>query len=259
MTDHPSVPSASPNALANGLRVLQLLVDADAPLSATEIARRVGLHQSSASRILATLADAGFARKTGPRSFAPDFGVLSLGAAAVDKFDLAHRPRAAMQAVADRAVGHTVALSILWRDQVIYFLRSSSRTEPRLFDAEGWPLHLSAPGMRLLLDLPEGDALTLLDKSRQRFGWAEPGPAAPGSAREALDQARAALDHDCLLLDDWQAPGQRAAAITVDLPGHAPVALSVAGRSDLLDPDTVRLVLHAGRRDVEAAMNQQSH
>lgn len=246
--------TAQPSALANGLAVLQLLVDADSPLSATDIARRMGLHQSSVSRILRTLADAGFAQKIGPRSFAPDFGVLSVGAAAVDKFDLAHRPREAMATAAAKAPGHAMALSVLWRGQVIYFLRSRHGFETRVFDADGWPLHLSAPGMRLLLDLAEDDALALLDGSRQRFGWAAPGPQAPGSPQDALEHARDSLEHDCLILDDWQAPGQRAAAIEIDLPNHPPVALSMAGPADLLDHSDIRLLLHSARRSIEAAM-----
>lgn len=87
----PEAATAPTTALAKGVTVLQLLVEADGPLSASEIARRVGLHQSSVSRILSTLSAAGYVRKTGYRSFAPDFGVLSLGAAAVDKFGLAHK------------------------------------------------------------------------------------------------------------------------------------------------------------------------
>ncbi|NED94490.1 helix-turn-helix domain-containing protein [Phytoactinopolyspora alkaliphila] len=245
---------SSAKALANGVTVLQTLVESDEPLSASEIARRVGLHQSSVSRILATLAEAGYARKTGYRSFAPDFGVLSLGAAAITKFRLAHQPRKAMEAAAQTARGMAVSLSVLWRGEVIYFLRTHDGEPPVLFNATGWPLHLSAPGLRLLLDLPEDEALEMLRKSREKYGWERPEPPAPQSEEEALRRGRELLLHDCLILDGWLMPGHMSSAITVDAPNEPPVALSITGLTKLADPDTIRLWLHSFRRSVEQSL-----
>ncbi|AYY13962.1 MarR family transcriptional regulator [Actinobacteria bacterium YIM 96077] len=245
----------SAKALANGVSVLQALVESDEPLSASEIARRVGLHQSSVSRILSTLAAAGYARKTGYRSFAPDFGVLSLGAAAITKFNLAHKPRKAMEEAARHARDMAVSLSVLWRGEVIYFLRTRGDDQPVLFNADGWPLHLSAPGLRLLLDLPEDEALELLRESRDKYGWERPEPPAPQSEQEALRRGRELLVHDCLILDGWLKPGHMSSAITVDAPGEPPVALALTGRTELADPDTIRLWLHSFRRSVEQALS----
>lgn len=245
----------TPSALSNGLTVLQMLVDENGPLSASEIARRMGMHQSSISRILATLSEAGFAQKIGSHAFAPDFGVLSLSVASLNKYDVARRPRAALESAAAQHSGQTFALSVLWRGRIIYFLRSRMGQETRVFDADGrWPLHLSSPGLRLLLEMPEREALTLLEESRDRLGWDRPGPAAPKSPEEALAMAKAADSHDCLILDDWQAAGRRTSAISLDLGGYPPIALSMAGSTDLAEPADVRLILHALRREVEAAM-----
>ncbi|WP_162452428.1 helix-turn-helix domain-containing protein [Phytoactinopolyspora mesophila] len=246
---------ASAKALANGVTVLQALVESNEPVSASEIARRVGLHQSSVSRILSTLAEAGYARKTGYRSFAPDFGVLSLGAAAITQFRLAHRPRKAMEDAARLARGAAVSLSVLWRGEVIYFLRTRGGDQPVLFNADGWPLHLSAPGLRLLLELPENEALELLRESRKKYGWERPESPAPQSEEEALARGRELLAHECLILDGWLKPGHMSSAITVDAPGEPPVALSVTGRTELADPDTIRLWLHSFRRSVEQALS----
>lgn len=248
--------NSGPSALSNGLAVLQMLVDATGPLTATEIARRMGMHQSSISRILATLADAGFAQRV-PQGFSPDFGVLSLSVASLNKYDLAQRPRAALADAARECPGYTFALSVLWRGRTIYFLRTLHGQETRVFDADArWPLHLSAPGLRLLLQLPEDEALALLVTSRERLGWDTPGPAAPLSPEQALASARASDEHGCVILDDWQAAGRRTSAIALDLPGYPPVALSMAGPTELRDPAEVRLILHSVRRDVEAVMTR---
>lgn len=254
---HDNVNSMAPNtsALANGLTVLQMLVDEPGPLSASEIARRMGMHQSSISRILATLAEAGFAQKVGAQAFSPDYGVLSLSVASLNKYSIAQLPRTALERAAADYPGHSFALSVLWRGRIIYFLRTCQGQETRVFDADGrWPLHLSSPGLCLLLSLPADEALELLDGSRRRLGWDRPGPAAPPSPEEALFQVRAGVSHECLVLDDWQAVGRRSSAIALNLAGYPPVALSMAGTTDLMSIPDVRLALHTVRREVESAM-----
>lgn len=248
--------TSTPSALSNGLAVLQMLVDARGPLTATEIGRRMGMHQSSISRILATLADAGFAQRFA-QGFGPDFGVLSLSAASLNKYDLAQRPRRVLEAAANECPGYTFALSVLWRGQIIYFLRTMSGQETRVFDADArWPLHLSAPALLLLQQLPEPEALELLAGSGDRLGWSTPGPEAPASPSQALEKARIADQHGCIILDDWQAAGRRASAIALDLADYPPVALSMAGPVDLHGPGEVRLILHSVRREVESAMTR---
>lgn len=252
--DKHDVPASSTKALANGVTVLQILVEADEPLSASEIGRRMGLHQSSVSRILATLAAAGYVRKTGYRSFAPDFGVLSLGAAAIKKFTLVHKPRAAIVQAAELAAGLSVTLSVLWRGEVIYFLRTKKGEQPTLFAELSWPLHLSAAAVRLLLDLPEEEALGLLRTSRERHGWERPTEHAPESEEDTLRRGRDLLQHDCLILDGWLDAGHMSSAITVEAPGEPPTALALTGPTKIADPDTIRLWLHGFRRSVEQAL-----
>src|SRR5699024_6769359 len=117
-------------ALARGLTVLRSLVDAGRPLSATAIAREMGLHQSSVSRLLATLADTGFVRKTAA-GFTPDFGVLSL-ASSIEQFPLIDRPRAAMQRIGEQAGGLNVSLGMLWPTDDLLPAQAGLRRDDRL-------------------------------------------------------------------------------------------------------------------------------
>jgi DNA-binding IclR family transcriptional regulator len=250
-------PAAPAKALAHGVTVLQILVQADEPLSASEIARRMGLHQSSVSRILSTLAVAGYVRKISYRRFAPDFGVLSLAAAAINKFSLATKPRAALEQAAERASGLAVTLATLWRGEVIYFLRTEKDNPHPLVATElGWPLHLSAPALRLLVERPRAEALQLLRESRERHGWNRASPDVPATEAETLDTAIRLVDHDCLILDGWIKPGHVSSAIIVAAPGEPPTALAMTGPADLVDHQTLRLWLHEFRRSIENALAQ---
>lgn len=241
-------------ALTHGLEILRLLVEANVPLTATEIAKKVGLHQSSVSRILKTLAVAGYVRKPDYHSFAVDFGVLTLGGNAIRNFAIANKPKAALAELAERSHGLLVSLAALWRGQVIYFLRMQKGHEPVVFSAGGFPLHLSSPALRLMLEMPHADAVELLASSRKRYGWDRPSEKVPATADALLRCARGMLRHEGLILDAWQGPERLSAAIPVEVPGAAPAALAISGPRDAASHETILLLLQEGRRAVEAAL-----
>lgn len=233
--------------------MLRELVDEGAPLTATEIARRIGVHQSSVSRILATLTQVGYVRKTPDRRFAPDFGVLSL-ASATSWFPLIRKPRAAMAAIASAHLGLDATLCVLWRGEMVYFLRTGSNVGTTIDFGAGFPVHLSAPGLRMLVDLPETDALEILRQSRKRYGWR--GTAAvPATEEEALAFARTNVEHDVLVLSEWGFAGTVGAAIPIKTDEEHPVALALTGDVSIADPATLRLWLHDARRIVETSLD----
>lgn len=244
--------ASSNQALARGLHVLRVLVDEGVPMTATEIGRRFGLHQSSISRILATLTEVGYVRKTPDRRFAPDFGVLSL-ASATSQFPLIRRPRAAMEDIAATCAGLSVSLCMLWRGQMIYFLRTAKGATTIDYWGDGYPIHLSAPGLRLLADLPDERALGILRGSRERHGWAGT-DVVPRTEEEVLAWARGHVAHDVLVVPEWGAPGVVGAAIPVATREDHPVALAFSGPDDIADTATLRLWLHDARRSVEASL-----
>jgi DNA-binding IclR family transcriptional regulator len=243
--------AAQNQALARGLEVLRVLVDESGPVTGTEVARRLGLHQSSISRILATLTEVGYVRKTG-KGFAPDFGVLSL-ASATSQFPLIRKPRAAMRQIAASCRGLSPSLGMLWRGQMIYFLRTTEQGDTIDFWWSDYPIHLSAPGLRLLLDLPREEALAILRGSRQRFGW-DGEEIVPATEEGVLDLAATSLAHDVIVLNGWLRTGQTGAAIPVETGGDHRVALALSGPSEIADVPTLQLWLHDARRTVEAAL-----
>ncbi|MBE7464834.1 MAG: helix-turn-helix domain-containing protein [Planctomycetes bacterium] len=247
---------APSKALTHGLEILRLLTEAGRPMTSTEIASQVGLHQSSASRILRTLMAAGYVRKPDYHSFAADFGVLTLGASALKHFPVVSRPRAAMNELAERTSGLMCSLVTLWHGQLIYLLRVQQGHEPVLVSASGYPLHLSSPGLRILLAWPEEEALAALAASRTRFGWERPSADVPADEAACLKRAAELLRHDILALKGWQGPNRLTAAIPVEAEGVPPLTLAISGPADALPFDTVMLLMQEGRRAVEAALRE---
>lgn len=243
-------------ALANGLKILRILVESEDPLGASEIGRRCGLHPSSVSRILQTLSASGYVRKLSYRSFTVDYGVLTLGARAARHFRLTDKPRAVLADLARRYPKVAVfALTALWNGQLIYLLRTGpNQPEPVILALGGYPLHLSSPGLRLLLDMPESEALEWLKESKLKHGWNRPTPEVPAQPAALLAAARKRLQHDCLSLDDWQKSGWLGAAIPVRAHGEPACALSVSVALSDMDIPAALLVLQEGRRALEEVL-----
>jgi DNA-binding IclR family transcriptional regulator len=236
------------------LDILRRLVDAGRPMSQTELADLVGVHQSSVSRILSALTNAGYVRKLENRRFEPDFGVITL-ASGVTNFPLVRLPRAVVVDEARGRPGILITLSILWRGQILYFLRAGEGCYDDVeFWGNGFPLHKSAPGMRMLLEFPEPEALEILRASRARHGWPRDTAATPVDEIDALRQARELLDRDILILEEWHQPGEFGAATLIDYPAQYPIAISLTGRRNLATDDEVRLWIHEIRRSVEKSL-----
>lgn len=240
-------------SLARGLEVLRILVEAGGSMTGVELANRVGLHPSQISRTLVALAAEGFVVKNG-RSYAPDYGLLSLASAA-RTFPLVQRPRQILEEAAEACEGALVTLSMLWRGRIFYFLRGAKGADVSQFWLSNFPLHHSAPGMRMLLGLPSDDAIRILEVSGKRTGWNVTGPNTPQTAEEALDRAAAALEGDTLLLDGWHVEGEYAAAVPIHDPSTAyPVAFSITAKHGQVPREKVLIWLGDYSRRIERSL-----
>lgn len=235
-------------SLTRGLRVLDTLVAADGPMTATEVARRCDCHQTTASRILAALIDTGYVRKVSFREFAPDFGLLTLGSEATRHFDLTRLPRAALARCAELCAPLTVSLCLLWRGQLLYFDQTARGHETRAFNGADYPLHLSSPGLLFLTELSRAESLHRLSASRQKFGWDRPTDTVPEDETGVLEATLRRHRNDTLILREWAGPGHVTAAIRLDDHRAHPLALAIAGPADVWSTETLRVRLHECRR-----------
>src|SRR3989475_11038671 len=90
-------------SLGRALEMLDLLANAGGELGVTELARRLEVHKSTASRLLATLQEHGLVEQNpASEKYRLGYGLVRLAGAGVAELDLAPAARAGMEELADR-------------------------------------------------------------------------------------------------------------------------------------------------------------
>ncbi|MEU5784642.1 IclR family transcriptional regulator [Micromonospora lupini] len=138
---------------------------AEHPLSLTEAADVLGVHKSTALRILQTLESARFVRRTGAGTYVLGSGLIELSELALGSMDL-RQPAAAHLRALQRETGHTVHLAQLTGDEIIYI----DKVDSPAFDAVKLPsrigravsIYASAVGKTILAHLPREERDRLL-------------------------------------------------------------------------------------------------
>lgn len=147
-------------------RALELVRRAsEEPISLTDASEILGVHKSTAWRILQSLESARFVRKTSDGSYVLGGGVVELAQRALGALDLrqfAARPLREVQ----RATGCTVHLAQLLGDEIIYIdkIDSASIDSIQLASRIGRPVspYASGVGKVILAYLPEAERDRLL-------------------------------------------------------------------------------------------------
>ncbi|WP_063784233.1 IclR family transcriptional regulator [Streptomyces sp. SBT349] len=164
---------------------------AERPRSLGETAERLGVHKSTALRLLRTLVEDGFARKRQDGTYTVGFRVLTLAQQVLDQADpraVAH-PRLARLA---EETGLTVHLAALMDDQVVYLDKIDGGGPARLRSRVGRPavLHAAAVAKVILAHLEPPRRERLL----ARAGYRRHTPATlttPEALRAELDRVAA--------------------------------------------------------------------
>jgi DNA-binding IclR family transcriptional regulator len=115
--------NAQPNqSLIDGITTLQALATSPEPVGSRELARRLGVDATKVNRLLKTLAYLGIARQTADRKYTAGPGMHVLAAQSLFASGLIRRALPALEAL--RRFGHTVALGVLWEDNVSYLFHA---------------------------------------------------------------------------------------------------------------------------------------
>jgi DNA-binding IclR family transcriptional regulator len=110
---------AQPNqSLIDGLSVLQALTAAATPVGSRQLARDLGLEPTRVNRLAKTLAALGFLRQTPDRKYMVGPGVHVLAAQSLHASGLLQVALPVLEGLHE--TGYTVALGVLWRNQVSY-------------------------------------------------------------------------------------------------------------------------------------------
>lgn len=219
-------------SLSRGLAALDVLMGADRAWGTTELAERLGVDKSVASRLLRSLADTGFAARGADRRYrlGPKLARLRGGFPP----DLRERMRPLLTALAAET-GECAHLAVLVGCRAFYLDKAESTALLRVDHPVGLlaPLHCTALGKVLLAfaDAPLPAAL-------ERFTPATIAEPAALAAELELTRARGfAID------DEEFSAGIRCVAAPVRGPdGRAVAAIGVSGPTGRLAPDRLAVI-----------------
>ena len=147
--------------------LLMALGDWDGEAGVTELARRIGMQKSTASRLLTTLRQRGLVEQDADSGkYRLGLAMVRLGGHAEKTLDLRSIAMPELEAVA-RSVKETTTLGVLEGNGVVTIAWSDASGVGHGRAGRNLPLHATAPGKVLLSDRPEREVIRL-----SRIGFA---------------------------------------------------------------------------------------
>ncbi len=229
--------TAGSQTLDRGLRALELLAEASGPISIARLAEGLGVHRSSAYRVLRTLEDHRFVLRD-------EAGMIKLGPklAALGRSAASSLQQAALPELGELAntFGFTTFIAMLDVDEAITLLSiEPTHGHANVAQRPGakHPISRGAPGYAIEASLSQREHLAL-------FGGA------PLSDTASEVRARGyALSHDEVI------PGLTSVAVPLRVAGEPPAALAVVciGLPESLD------ALAQSLRDTAARIERSAH
>ena len=249
-----SASSTGSQTLSRGIRVLEILADAERPLSIGELSEALGLHRSIAYRMVRTLEDHSLVIRDAAGALQLGPGLAALARSVSRDVQSAALPE--LTALANQ-LGMTAFLTLLDVDSVVTLVS----VEPRHAGAavaqrpgSRHALDVGAPGAAILSLLPAGEEAMrgLAAPSLSVFG-AEAGAGAGGGAGgDAGARPAAAAVGVYAVSRDEVISGLSSVAVPLSLPGQPPAALAVVYVSSAVEPEVIAAALHRAASAVAA-------
>jgi DNA-binding IclR family transcriptional regulator len=212
-------PNAQPNqSLIDGITTLQALATSPEPVGCRELARRLHADPTKINRLLKTLAYLGIARQTANRKYTAGPGMHVLAAQSLFASGLIRRALPELEAL--RRFGHTVALGVLWGDNVSYLFHAPPGIEAsRGLGRIGLlPATTSGIGVVLLSELDDEDVRELyVDREIPMF---------PGGIEQLLTKLAEVRRLGYARVHVADDRDHHVVAVSTGDPAHAGIALS---------------------------------
>ncbi|SFS62837.1 IclR family transcriptional regulator [Saccharopolyspora flava] len=213
-------------SLERGLAALTAL--AEGPQTLDGLAQRLGVHKTTAMRLLRTLESGRFVRREDAHRYRLGSAVFALAHQALDDLDAREVARSFLTGLGERS-GHTVHLAMLDDDQVVYIDKVDSIHPVRMYSRIGRraPLHCTAVGKALVAELPQQERERLV----RRIGYPKLTPGtidSPERFLAELDRVRARgyatdrSEHEefthCIAAPVHNHRGETVAAMSISVP-----------------------------------------
>ncbi|MGY1726972.1 IclR family transcriptional regulator [Geodermatophilus sp. SYSU D01062] len=216
------------------LSVLEILA-AHGEAGVTEIAAELGVHKSTAFRLVAALESRGFVEQLADRGkYRLGFGVVRLAGAAAAHLDIAREGRPICQALA-ADLEETVNVAILDGDRAVNVsqARGPAALSTHNWVGQGTPLHATSSGKVLLAHAPDTVRKGVLSRELQRFTAAT--VTDPEVLRQELD--RVVERGWGSTVEEYEVGLNAVAAPVRGADGDVVAALSVSGPSFRMGPE----------------------
>ncbi|MFJ5947914.1 IclR family transcriptional regulator [Streptomyces noursei] len=145
------------------LSILPLLAEGPADLG--RVADRLGVHKSTALRLLRTLHEHGLVYRQPDQRYRLGARLFALAQEAVESLDVRDIAHPHLVALNERC-GHTVHLAVYEENEVLYIDKVESRYPVRMYSRIGKPVAITVAAVAklLLADLPEAERRTVAEK-----------------------------------------------------------------------------------------------
>ena len=161
---------AAVQSVDRALSVLEILA-AQGEAGVTEVAAELGVHKSTAFRLVAVLESRGFVEQLADRGkYRLGFGVVRLAGAAAAQLDIAQEGRPICEALA-ADLEETVNIAILDGDRAVNVsqARGPAALSTHNWVGQGTPLHATSSGKVLLAHAPDPVRKDVLGRDLPRF------------------------------------------------------------------------------------------
>jgi IclR family KDG regulon transcriptional repressor len=235
--EQPAGPMPAAGSLAHGLAILDLFTAEEPVLGVGEMARRLGVHRSSASRLAAALSEAGYLRPAGaPGRYALGGKLARLSGLVAQGAEL---PEVATPVLRELAaeLGETGHIATLDGTEVMTTVVVDGWRSVRMHSTVGKrsPAHATAIGKVLLAGLPD-------EEVRRRYGRAaleRRTPTTVGSVEELLGQLADIRRRGCAFDREELEAGLHCIAAPVrDHTGAVVAAAGISGPVDRITDET---------------------
>jgi DNA-binding IclR family transcriptional regulator len=225
---------AAVQSVDRALSVLEILA-ANGEAGVTEVAAELGVHKSTAFRLVAVLESRGFVEQLADRGkYRLGFGVVRLAGAAAAQLDIAQEGRPICEALA-ADLQETVNIALLDADRAVNVsqVRGPAALSTHNWVGQGTPLHATSSGKVLLAHASHAVRKTVLSRELPRF------TAATITDPEALQaQLDGILDRGWgSTVEEFEVGLNAVAAPVRNADGAVVAALSVSGPSFRMDAE----------------------
>lgn len=227
--------SVGVQSVERAVAALKLLGDDEPELGVTELARRLHLHKSTISRLMATLEAGGFVQQD-PRSGRYRLGLqlATLAARALNQYDLRDVARGALHALA-HATDETCTLAVRDGDDAVNIDQALSTNPVKHL---GWigrrlPLHCTAAGKPLLAFAARADVERVL--ARPLVAYTARTVTDPAALRLEIERIRG--DGVALAVEEFEPELSAAGAPVRDHRGEVIATVTASGPTFRVTPD----------------------